>query len=125
MADEEDLPAQAGVRLEEAETLFKASLYEGAVARAYYAAFSAARALLAADSEFSKSQNGVIGEFGRRYVRAKIVDPTLGKVLPQLEAKRNLADYGAGRAIGKADAESAISRATELLEAAVNYMRAP
>lgn len=125
MPDEVNLLTQARLPLEEAQTLFKARLYEGAVARAYYAALSAARSMLAADGAFPKSHAGVIGEFGRRYVKTGIVDASLGKVLPQLEAKRNLADYGVGPAIGKTDAESTIVRAESLIEAAAAYLEQP
>ena len=122
MSDAQRLLRQAGTRLQEARALFEAGLYEGCVARSYYAAFSSARAMLASDSQFPKSHRGVLHEFGRRYVKTGIVQPGLHVTLARLESKRNLADYGSGTAITKADAVAAIGGAIEILEKATSYV---
>lgn len=116
------LLAQAGTRLEEAQTLFAAELYEGSVGRSYYAAFTAARAMLASDLAFPKTHAGVLHEFGRRYVKSGILPANLHAALARLEGKRNIADYGSGPMLNENDAKSALAVAEEMIKAASKYL---
>jgi len=63
--------ARAEETLREMETLFQRELYNGAVDRAYYAAFhAAAAALLTLDLEFAR-HSAVIARFGKEFAKTK------------------------------------------------------
>lgn len=79
-----------------AEWLLQAGDSNGAINRAYYAMFCAARAALrhvdpALDQ--SKSHVGVIRAFGHAIIQGKGVDPDLGRIIGRLEQIRISADY--------------------------------
>lgn len=106
----------------EAEALLREGLFDGSVGRAYYAAFAAARAMLAADGIQAKTHRGVIQQFGRAFVRSGNVEVRLGRALAQLQRKRELADYGTGHALSNAEAETAAALAAEMIEAAERHV---
>ncbi len=112
----------ARTRLVEARALFEADLFEGAVGRAYYAAYSAARSMLAADGIRAKTHAGTIRQFGKAYVTAGLVDAPVGRALAQLRSKSELADYGQGAAISKAEAAQAIDLAEKLMAVAKRHL---
>ncbi|HEX9710036.1 MAG TPA: HEPN domain-containing protein [Candidatus Thermoplasmatota archaeon] len=122
MSEADELLDQARTRLKEAEALLQAGLYEGAVSRSYYAAFSAARAMLAADGTRTKTHRGVIQQFGKSFVRSGMAEVRLGRGLAQLHRRRELADYGTGHAIVKAEADSSVALATDMVQAAARYI---
>ena len=67
--------ARAEETLREMETLFGRGLYNGAVDRAYYAAFHAATAaLLTLDLEFAR-HSAVIAHFGKEFAKTGKLDP--------------------------------------------------
>lgn len=122
MSEADDLLAQARVRLRESEALAKAGLFDGAVGRAYYAAFAAARAMLAMNGNRAKTHRGVIQQFGKAFVQSGAVEVRVGRALAQLHRKRELADYGTGHALTKAEAETAIGLAAELIAVAERHV---
>ena len=67
--------ARAEETLREMEALFQRELYNGAVDRAYYAAFhAAAAALLTLDLEFAR-HSAVIAHFGKEFAKTGKLDP--------------------------------------------------
>jgi len=70
--------------LEEAELLFEQGKFNGTVNRAYYAAYYAAKAMLALCRLDSSRHSGVIALFGREFVKPGIIEPELGRSLREL-----------------------------------------
>jgi uncharacterized protein len=81
-----------------AHLLRKSGDADGAVDRAYYAAFGAARAALARFryAQASSKQHGTIyRRFEKLFVEERGLDPALGRrLLQKLSAARRTADYG-------------------------------
>ena len=68
-------------RLNAAEVLFASGLYADAVSRAYYAVFSAARAMLATKSLDSRKHSGVISLFNQYFVKTEVISKEAGRVI--------------------------------------------
>lgn len=87
---------------------------DGAVNRAYYAMFNAARASLLtaglSEADLPRTHHGVIAAFGQRAVQTQRVDPALGRSFNEAEVLRLKADY-TGFEIGRKAAEEVVSRA--------------
>ena len=85
--------ARARVALEEADLLQSAGRSNGALNRLYYAAFYAARALLALKRIDSSRHSGVIALFQEHFVKTGTVSADIARALPQALAKRQRSDY--------------------------------
>lgn len=66
----------------------------GAVNRFYYAAFYAARSLLALRELDSSRHSGVISLFQKHFVKPGLVTTDKAKALPRAFEKRQKSDYG-------------------------------
>jgi uncharacterized protein (UPF0332 family) len=66
----------------------------GAVSRFYYAAFYAARALLATRQLDSSKHSGVISLFQRHFVKTGLFSKEKAQALPRSFEKRQKTDYG-------------------------------
>jgi uncharacterized protein len=86
--------ARAHAALEEADLLIEKKHFRGALNRAYYAAFYAARALLATRDLDSSRHSGVIALFQEHFVRPGIVSGETARALPRAFEKRQTSDYG-------------------------------
>lgn len=71
--------------------------YDFAAARAYYAAYYAATALLLNEGVEVSKHSGVIAAIHQRFVKTGKLDKTLGKSLNWLFELRSVGDYGGGR----------------------------
>ena len=80
--------------LAEADLLVSANRSNGALNRVYYAAFYAARALLALKRIDSSRHSGVIALFQEHFVKTGAVAPDIARALPQAFARRQRTDYG-------------------------------
>lgn len=78
----------------EGEHLLAQKSYMGAVNRFYYAAFYAARALLAVQELDSSRHSGVISLFQKHFVKAGLFAAEIAKALPRAFEKRQKSDYG-------------------------------
>jgi uncharacterized protein (UPF0332 family) len=78
----------------EGEHLLTKSGFMGAVNRFYYAAFYAARSLLALRELDSSRHSGVISLFQKNFVKAGLVTTENAKALPRAFEKRQKSDYG-------------------------------
>jgi len=94
--------SRARQALAEADVLVSANQWNGALNRIYYAAFYAARALLALKRIDSSRHSGVIALLQEHFVRTGAVPSEVARVLPQAFARRQRSDYG-----DFADAEAA------------------
>ena len=99
MLDEEKI-ALSRIRLENAKErlsfipqIINISDYKTAANRAYYAVFSAMRAVLALDGFDSKKHSGVIAEFRRAYIKTGIFDTALSDIISELFSTRSESDY--------------------------------
>jgi uncharacterized protein (UPF0332 family) len=75
------------------ERLLSTSDYLDAVNRFYYAAFHAARALLAAAAVRSTGHKSAIVMFQKHFVKTGRIDPDTAKALPRAFQLRQAADY--------------------------------
>ena len=80
--------------LAEADLLMSANRWNGALSRVYYAAFYAARALLALKRIDSSRHSGVIALFQEHVVKTGVVAEDVARALPQAFARRQRSDYG-------------------------------
>jgi len=78
---------------QEGTTLLESRSYLGAVNRFYYAAFYAARALLATKGLDSSKHSGVITLFQRHFVKTGLIDLDVAKALPRSFEWRLDTDY--------------------------------
>ena len=67
--------------------------YNGAVNRAYYAAFHAIKALEALEGFDSKKHSGVISHFRFGYIKTGILPTELSDIIEQLSIARENSDY--------------------------------
>jgi uncharacterized protein (UPF0332 family) len=86
--------SRANAALKEADILIAQDQFSGALNRLYYAAFYAARALLALHHADSPRHTGVISLFQQHFVKTRIVAEEVARVLPKAFAKRQISDYG-------------------------------
>jgi uncharacterized protein (UPF0332 family) len=86
--------ARAHDALDEAVLLIEARHFVGALNRLYYAAFYAARALLAAKTLDSSRHSGVIALFQEHFVRTGLISTDVARALPRAFEKRRTSDDG-------------------------------
>lgn len=104
-----------------AEVLLSQGFREFSAARAYYALFYAAEALLFEEGlQFSKHA-GVHAAFGERFVKTGRFDTKFHRYLLDAFDQRLLADYEAAKSVSEEAADTTINRAKEFLAAARNY----
>jgi uncharacterized protein (UPF0332 family) len=84
--------APAHAALHEADLLIEQQLFSGALNRVYYAAFYAARALLATRSLDSSRPSSVIGLFQEHFVRTGLAPTETARALPRAFEKRQTSD---------------------------------
>lgn len=80
--------------LEEASLLIERQHFAGALNRLYYAAFYAARALLATRTLDSSRHSGVIALFQEHFVKTGLIAADAARALPRAFEKRQTSDYG-------------------------------
>ena len=85
--------ARARASLAEADLLVEGCRLSGAMNRLYYAAFYAARSLLATRGLDSSRHSGVISLFQQHFVRTGVISSDTARVLPRAFEKRQTSDY--------------------------------
>jgi uncharacterized protein (UPF0332 family) len=86
--------ARARAALDEADLLIAQDRISGALNRAYYAAFYAARAALATVNADSSRHSGPIALFQQHFVRTGLIPVEIAKALPRAFEKRQTSDDG-------------------------------
>lgn len=79
--------------LAEADLLAAAQRWRGALNRLYYAAFYAARAVLAIRDLDSSRHSGAIALFQQHFVKTGAVPPDVARALPRAFESRQSSDY--------------------------------
>lgn len=74
-------------------SIFKMADADGAISRAYYAAFYMASAALELAGENPKTHSGTHGRFWRRFVETERFPAHLAQLLPHAQEQREKADY--------------------------------
>lgn len=93
-----------------------------AASRAYYAMFYVLQALmLDRNLSFSK-HSGIIGAFGKEFVKTGIFDSRFHRLVLSAFDLRNAGDYGSSQAISETKAAQAIAEAVELLDEIKRYL---
>jgi len=110
-------------RLRVAQKLLQDSEYEDAVSRAYYAMYHAAKAALATINVFPKTHEGVVTEFGKRFILTGAFPRELGKTLADSKAARETYEYSATATTEKTEAETITSNARKFVEATREYLK--
>lgn len=103
-----------------AELLLGAEDFDGAVNRAYYACYDAARGTLeliaGVDTREVKTHAGLIRLFNLRIVKAGLMPLAIGRLIGREEQLRLFADYGDG-VQDRAEAELALQQARDFVAA--------
>jgi uncharacterized protein (UPF0332 family) len=85
--------SRAKESFEDGELLFKKGSLKSAINRFYYAAFYAARALLATKGLDSSKHSGVISLFQQYFVKTGVIPADISKILPRSFEERIDSDY--------------------------------
>ena len=109
-------------RLKVAEKLFRDGDYEDVVSRAYYAMYHAARAALSTVNTFPRTHEGMVSEFGRKFVLTGVFPKELGKNLADAKAARETYEYSVTATVGKAEAGVILSNAKNFVNAVKKYL---
>jgi uncharacterized protein (UPF0332 family) len=112
-----ELWQRAQEALRATQTLIASGFPDFAAARAYYAAFYAASALLLTEGKPLRSHRGVVALIHRDYVRPGRLPVDMGRILSTLSDLRSVGDYGGAAHVSHADASVALTEAHQFLEA--------
>jgi uncharacterized protein (UPF0332 family) len=112
-----ELWQRAQEALRATETLLTAGFPDFAAARAYYAAFYAASALLLAEGKTFRSHRGVLALMHRDYVKPGRLPVDMGRMLSTLADLRSIGDYGGATHVSHTEATIALSEAQQVLAA--------
>ncbi|HUE89908.1 MAG TPA: HEPN domain-containing protein [Vicinamibacterales bacterium] len=108
--------SRAETCLSEARALHTAALPYGAVSRAYYAVFHAARALLFSVGLEARSHKGIASLVGDHFVRPGRLPSTMGRLVSRMQRDREDADYATGAVFTQEEASKTIADAEAFLE---------
>ena len=115
------LMAKAGTACASARALLELGDVDGAVNRAYYAMFDAARAALLAsgapvEPDIGRTHGGLIAAFGGYLVKNGPVAKEMGQLLNRAHEVRQAADYS-GDSVEPANAEELVEQAEAFVAA--------
>lgn len=108
--------------LESARVLLKDGKYKASVNRSYYAIFHALRSVTALDQFDSSKHSGVIAYFNRTYVKEKIFDKRISKLIDTAFRLREKADYQDFVIISKEQAQGQLEKAEEIINVLKPYL---
>jgi uncharacterized protein (UPF0332 family) len=100
----------------EGEHLMTVKSFMGAVNRFYYAAFYAARALLAIRKLDSSRHSGVISLFQAQFVKPRLIATEKAKALPRAFEKRQKSDYGDFSTVTAKEAQAIRNEVSDFVE---------
>lgn len=102
-------------RLDAAQLLLDNEKFEDSVNRAYYSMYHSAMALLRTKDVSPKTHKGLIGKFGKKFIKNGKMDRKFSKMLSHAESLRESADYGIEPEIKSEDAAKTVKNAKEFL----------
>lgn len=97
--------------------------YKDAINRSYYAAFYAARAVLAIEGTDFKRHKDVIAYFNRNYIATEKISKELGRKLARLQQKREQSDYDDFYIASQSEAQKQLESAELIIEGIKCYLR--
>ena len=97
--------------------------YKDAINRSYYAAFYAARAVLAIEGTDFKRHKDVIAYFNRNYIATEKIFKELGRKLARLQQKREQSDYDDFYIASQSEAQKQLESAELIIEGIKCYLR--
>lgn len=109
-------------RLASAAILLESGQYKDSIGRAYYAMFTAVRAILAKDGVDFYKHAGVISYFQKNYIKTGQFDTKYSKYLSQAFQIRNNVDYTDFFVVAKRDAEEQMEKAKAFVKAVKLYI---
>ena len=77
----------------EAETIFQAGFYNGAVNRMYYSCYYMVSALLLLNNIKTQTHKGIRQQFGHHFIQTGIVSKEMGRYFSDLFDRRHTGDY--------------------------------
>lgn len=107
---------------EEATILFDKGKYDGAVSRAYYAAFHYASASLLTKGLEAKSHQGMQRLFHLHFIRTEIFPAKIGALLSHAQKAREEADYFPEVTFTKDVAQDRLQEVEDFLKASRQYL---
>lgn len=114
---------KASERLEAAKILLENRKFEDSINRAYYSMYHSTMGLLQTVNVSLKTHKGLIGEFGKKFVKTGKIDRRYSEILSYAENLRESADYGIESEIEQGDAEKTVDNAEDFLEMAKKHLR--
>ena len=96
--------------------------YNGAINRAYYAAFHAIKAIEILDNFDSKKHSGVIAYFRQQYIKTGELDVSLSKIIETLQVRREDSDYNMTVKFNSEDAYDSLNKATTFVAAVEDFL---
>jgi uncharacterized protein (UPF0332 family) len=118
MSEIEALMRRAKDSLAAARSILREGFPDFAAARAYYAMFYVASALLAHCGQSFTSHSAVISAFGREFAKPGRMDPKFHRWLIAAQNLRNIGDYGIEAHVSGEQAELACGWSEEFIRAA-------
>ena len=103
--------------LDMANICIQSNHYKDAINRSYYACFHAIRAILAMEQIDFKRHKDVIAYFNKTYVATGLFDKNLGRMLAQLQLKREKSDYDDFYVVSNEEAEVQCDNALSIINA--------
>lgn len=107
---------KAGRLLDDAQLLLKEERYESSINRSYYAALTAAKAVLILFGIDPKTHEGVKTMVGKKLIQDGYMSNEYGKWFRSLMFEREDADYADYAAVDRADAEDAYKNASSFIQ---------
>ncbi len=119
----EKLLAKAEVKLGAARGLFSQGFFEDSASRSYYAMFHAARAALTKIGVATRTHEGTVSEYGRRFVLKGIFSRDLGRALAEAKAARETYEYSPTMEIDRDEAEALLRDAEKFVAQVKSKLR--
>jgi hypothetical protein len=116
--------ARADTCLEEAHALQASGFPYGAVSRAYYSVFHAARALLFSIGLEAKTHKAVVSLVGEHFVRSGALPAAMGRLISRMQRDREDADYEPAAVFTTEEASSLIREAERFVAEAKRIVSA-
>jgi uncharacterized protein (UPF0332 family) len=125
MSKVDDLLEKTARSIEAAELLLEKGHIDFAASRTYYAYFYTAEALLFSLGLEYSSHGQVLAQYGRRFSKTRLLDPTFHSLFATAFDLRNFADYQTEVPIEVQLVEELIAGARSFLKAASDYLAHP
>lgn len=109
--------------LDMAEICINSNHYKDAINRSYYACFHAIRAVLALERVDFKRHKEVIAYFNKTYVAMGKFDKQVGRMVAQLQLKREKSDYDDFYVVSKDEAVAQCKNATYIIESTEQFIK--